>query len=185
MTSFEKAFDINFSSLKAGIHEFSYVINDAFFDQTELEVEFINSNINIEVRLEKSETMMTLYFDLEGKAEMPCGRCLDNMEFEIEGNYTQIIKFGDETYNVDDIIVLSPSEYKINIGSLIYEFSILTMLNNVFHEDEEDCNQEYLESIADYLLTEIEDGDDIDKENKENEIDPRWNQLKNLKNKNK
>lgn len=182
MNSFSKDFEINFSSLKAGVHEFKYVINDAFFDQAEMERDFKNSDIHFDVRLEKSESMMTFYFDLDGKVEMPCGRCTDFMEVEFEGNYKQVVKFGEETYNDDDLMVLAPNEYKLNLASLMYEFSILTMPSNAFHEDEEDCNQEYLESISGYLLTEIEENDEIKEEEKE--IDPRWGQLKNLKNKN-
>jgi uncharacterized metal-binding protein YceD (DUF177 family) len=181
--SFDKSFDINFSSLKTGIHEFKYVLNDTFFDQTELERDFENSEITFDIRLEKSETMMTFRFNLDGKAEMPCGRCTDLMEFIFDGSYKQIVQFGEENFNTDEIIVVAPSEYKINIGTLLYEFSILSMPSNIFHEDENDCNKEYLESISDYLLTEIDEETDVEEENNE-DIDPRWSQLKNLKNKN-
>lgn len=182
MQAFSKEYDINFSSLKTGIHEFRYVLTDEFFDQTEVERDFENSEIQCIVQLEKSENMMNFHFDLDGKAQMSCGRCTDLADFEVKGSYTQVVKFGEENSNSEELIVLAPNEYKMNIGSLLYEFSILSMPANVFHEDEDDCNQEYLEGISEYLLTEV-DEEEIEEEN-DDEIDPRWSQLKNLKNKN-
>ncbi len=183
MQSFDKTFEINFSSLKTGIHEFKFVLDDTFFDQLELDREFKDSEIEFDVRLDKSENMLTFDFTLNGEALMPCGRCTDDMAFEFDGEYRQIMKFGEESLREDELWVLSPAEYKVNLGSLLYEFSMLSIPTNVFHENEEDCNQEYLSSISDYLLTEVPEEDENNEENDE-EIDPRWSQLKNLKNKN-
>lgn len=189
MQSFDKIFDINFSSLKTGVHEFKYVIDDTFFDQLDLDVDFEEAQIDFDVRLDKSENMLTFDFKVNGHAKMPCGRCTDLMEFPIKGEYRQIVKFGEKTYREDELWVLGTNEYKINIGSLIYEFTILSVPANVFHEDESDCNEEYLESISEYLLTEVPE-EDIDEEGNEkeedsnDEIDPRWSQLQNLKYKN-
>ncbi|MCB0477808.1 MAG: DUF177 domain-containing protein [Crocinitomicaceae bacterium] len=185
MDSFDKTFDINFSSLKTGTHEFKYVIDDTFFDQLELERDFKESQIEFDVLLNKSENMLTFDFELKGTAKMPCGRCMDDVEFNISGDYRQVVKFGEETIQEDELWVLGNSEYKINIGPLIYEFSMLSMPSNVHHENEEDCNEEYLESISDYLLTEApEENDQEDEEDTNDEIDPRWSQLQNLKYKN-
>lgn len=186
MQSFDKTFDINFSSLKTGIHEFKFVIDDTFFDQLELERDFKDTKIEFDVRLDKSENMLTFDFLVNGIAKMPCGRCTEDMEFEINGEYRQIVKFGEITKTEDELWVLGTSEYKINIGPLLYEFAILSIPANVFHEDEDDCNEEYLESISDYLLTEVPEEDDEEKKEDSNddEIDPRWSQLQNLKNKN-
>lgn len=184
MTSLNKNFDINFSSLKTGIHEFKYILKDAFFDEFNVERDFENCKIQFDVKLEKSENMMTFFFDHQGSAVMPCGRCTDSVQFNFEGSHRQVVKFGEENYNTDELIVLAPNEYKINIAYLLYEFSILSIPSNIYHEDEENCNQDYLEGISDYLLSEIVQDDEIIEEEDEDEIDPRWNQLKNLKNKN-
>ncbi|MEZ4937113.1 MAG: DUF177 domain-containing protein [Crocinitomicaceae bacterium] len=186
MHRFDKTFDINFSSLKTGIHEFKFVIDDTFFDQLELERDFKESKIEFNIKLNKSENMLTFDFELKGLAKMPCGRCMDDVEFGFQGEYRQIVKFGEVTVQEDELWVLGSNEYKINIGPLLYEFAILSMPSNVHHENEEDCNEEYLESISEYLLTEVPDEDDLEEkeEDTNDEIDPRWSQLQKLKYKN-
>jgi len=163
-----KEFVIPFSGLKKGKHAFKFKIDHAFFeafDQALLD----NADLDVDLILEKSETMLILNLNASGSSNVPCDRCGDLFKMPIECSERVIVKFGDEEFEqTDEIIVLKPEAYEIDVSQRIYEMIVLNLPNKRVHENTEDCNQEVLKKLNEINST-------------EEEIDPRWEALKKLK----
>jgi uncharacterized metal-binding protein YceD (DUF177 family) len=163
-----KEFVIPFSGLKTGKHEFKFKIDHTFFeafDQALLE----DADLDVDLVLEKVETMLILNLHAKGYTKVPCDRCGDLFNMPIECSERVIVKFGDEEFEqTDEIIVLRPEDYEIDISQRVYEMIVLNLPNKRIHKNPADCNQEVLEK-----LNEINSPED--------DIDPRWEALKKLK----
>lgn len=82
---------------------------------------------------------------------------------------TNYYKFGTEQEEDENLIVLSPDEYKINIAQQLYELITVSLPLNAKHEEGE-CNKEMASLLRKYQR--ISD--------KDTEIDPRWEKLNKL-----
>lgn len=183
---FLREFDIQFSSLKDGMHEFQFELTKSFFDAFDF-TELIQANVQALVTLDKRTTMLLFKFDFSGSLIAPCDRCFDPYEFTIEHADQLIVKFSDTEDYDGEIAVIPESEYKFNIAQYLYEFSRLAIPLKLAHEPE-DCNEEVLENLvgeaedfsdSEYELDESDEEPNQDSSNQE--IDPRWASLKNLK----
>ncbi len=168
-------FIIPFKSLSDGKHQFDYIIDEAFFENNEMS-EIQKGNIKVVVILEKSETMLTFYFNLKGSASVICDRCLDYFDLPIDTQFQMFVKFGKERIEqTDEILILPESDNELNIMQYIYEYINLSLPIQRIHPDDEDgysqCNSEFLEKLKEFSKS----------EKKENEVDPRWEILKNIK----
>lgn len=167
--SVENTYRIPFISLKNGIHEYEFEADKTFFSEfNESLIE--ESELRYYVELERLTTLMNLNTRVEGKVSTICDRCGDPLEKETNGDFRLVVKFGDETSDVaEDIIVLGPAEHILNLDQLFYEYAHLCLSQKNVHESEDLCNQKALEALSKFELREKED------------IDPRWSKLKDLK----
>lgn len=187
----KKEFDIAFSGLKIGTHEFEFQIANDFFDLFEYD-EFNSVNVDVKATLIKKETLMELYLSQTGTVNIPCDVTGENFDLPIESNWQIIIKFGEE-YNDDneELLIIPYSEYQVNIAQYIYEMIALSVpVKRVhpsiaadyevddFDEDDFDFLQEYNED--DFADENEDDPTDDSNQNKNKEIDPRWDELKKL-----
>lgn len=180
--SSENEYVIQYSGLKLGTHSFDFEIGKAFFESFEFsEVE--NCEVAVKMNMEKSSTMLVLLFDVSGTVEFPCDRCLEPVTIPIEGNYRQVVKFSDfeESNEDDEIIILPTAEYEIDVTKLIYDFIMLSIPLKRAHE-EGACDEELVKKLNDFLIEELPE-EDTDSEIDEEDIDPRWKALMDLKNK--
>lgn len=170
-----KDFEIQFSGLSFGVHGFKFKIGEKFFKHFEnQDQEFTTlkgGELEINVDLEKKETMLIFEFDINGIVHVACDLCTADMTVSVNTQQRIIGKFSDEeAWHEDDIIHLSTSAYKIDLTDLFHEFIMLSLpLKNV-HEDG-DCDPEMTKVLEKYRITEKE----------ESSVDPRWDKLKNLK----
>jgi len=171
---------VPFSGMKVGKHQFDYRIRKEFFDAFEYS-EIKDGDLNVIVTVDKSETMMIMNFDIAGEITMECDICLGELKHSIETKYRQIFKFSDdEDLKLDDeITYVRSTEFEVNIAPFVIEFINLSKPNKSRHEDGE-CDEDLLAVLDEYLLVEEEE---IEESIEEEEIDPRWNALKKLKNK--
>ena len=62
-----KKYDISFVGLKEGIHGYSYKIGKEFFTNfINADSVFEDGNVDVELQLEKSSTMLVLMFSIKG-----------------------------------------------------------------------------------------------------------------------
>jgi len=171
-----KEFDISFIGLKDGENQFEYKIEKTFFDFFEYD-EFYNSNVNVDVTFFKKATMFELNFAFSGWVEVACDITNELFQFPIEASLDLIVKFGQE-FNDDneELLIIPYSEHKINVAQYIYETIVLTLPLKRIHPGVSDgtLHSEVFEKLKELEVNEIE----VEEKNKD--IDPRWNKLKNI-----
>ena len=169
-----KDFEIQFSALKLGSHQFQFDIVDTFFtlfDYSEVE----KAQIRNDVTLVKKATLLQLDFALNGEITLPCDRCTDDYQQEINQHFELIVKFSDIVENVesDEIVILSTNEHTLSLARYIYEFVHLSLPSKRTHQSDQECNPEMIEQLEQMGWTE---------ETNET-IDHRWENLKRIKTK--
>lgn len=170
----QKEFNIPFSGLKQGKHNFNFEIDNTFFDSFEYD-EFNDSKINLDVLLNKTSTMMELDFEIDGTVNVACDITSEPYDQAISSQLRLVIKFGDEYNDEDDeILILPHGEHQVNIAQYAYEMAVLAVPQKRVHPGIEDGT---LQSDVLDKLRELQP-----KEKKDNieENDPRWDELKKL-----
>jgi uncharacterized metal-binding protein YceD (DUF177 family) len=175
-----KEFLIPFVGLKLGKHQFEYQINNAFFEIFDYN-EFQNSDIKVNVVLEKKSTMLELSFKHKGTVNVPCDLTSEDFDLPIKGKMKLIVRFG-EAYNNDneELLILPHGEFEIDIAQYIYEMIVLSIPLRRVHPGVKDgsLNTEALVKLKE--LTIKEQKKEHKQEQKEENIDPRWDKLKQL-----
>ncbi len=171
-----KEFTIPFVGLKIGKHHFEYEVKQTFFEHFEYE-DFNDVNINVSLELEKKATLLELHFEFSGWVNVNCDLTNEPYNQTIENEFDLVVNFGDE-YNDEniDILIVTHGTYEINIQQYLYELIILAVPIKRVHPGVEDgtLDSEILEKLEE-LSPKLKD-----KKDKEEEIDPRWNTLKQL-----
>jgi uncharacterized metal-binding protein YceD (DUF177 family) len=170
---------IQFAGLGLGKHDYEFEVKDSFFDDLDYS-EIKQGSIAVKMELLKQSQMMVLEFSIGGTVKAECDLCTGEFDLPIEGNYRLIVKVGGhETGDEDDdIITIAANEHELDISQYIYEYIILSLPVKRVHPPDKKgkstCDKEVLEKLGNFL---IED----EKSEEEEETDPRWNGLKNIK----
>ncbi|MFD1094578.1 YceD family protein [Salegentibacter chungangensis] len=168
-------YTIPFVGLKLGKHQYEYGINKEFFEHFEYD-EFNDANVKIDLLFEKKTTMMELTFRATGTVNVNCDLTNEPYDQPIDSELFLVVKFGEE-FNDDneDLLILPHGEYEINVQQYIYELIVLSVPLKRVHPGVEDG------SLESEVLDKLEELSTEHNEN-EDEIDPRWDKLKNLLN---
>ncbi|MDD4848400.1 MAG: DUF177 domain-containing protein [Bacteroidales bacterium] len=168
-----KEYNIAFSGLKNDIHQFDYQIDKSFFDHFE-EADIQDAKLQVNVEMEKQETMLILHFDISGSLTTTCDRCLEPCNLDISKVTILIVKFGEKYEEIsDDVIVIPRSMNSLDISQYIYEFSMLALPLQRVHATiggVNGCNEN--------MMSFLSNNSDSDHQ----EIDPRWEILRELNN---
>jgi uncharacterized metal-binding protein YceD (DUF177 family) len=175
-----KEFLIPFVGLKLGKHQFEYQISNAFFEIFDYN-EFQNSDIKVNVVLEKKSTMLELSFKHKGTVNVPCDLTSEDFDLPVKGKMKLIVRFG-EMYNNDneELLILPHGEFEIDIAQYIYEMIVLSVPLRRVHPGIKDGSLKTEALIRLKELTIKEQKKEHKQEQKEENIDPRWDKLKQL-----
>lgn len=185
IVSWRSKYDIEFKGLKEGLHDYEFDVNTKFFEHFDESLVDIGE-VQVKVQLEKRSAFLKLIFKYTGWVELICDRCLEPYQQDIKLETELFVKFGEESEfdEGDNVIWVLPEEHVLNLAQVIYEYTVLSIpLKHVHPNSSADggknsCNPEMMAKLNNYLYTEKDvKGDD-------EEIDPRWAALKNLKNNN-
>jgi uncharacterized metal-binding protein YceD (DUF177 family) len=170
-----KEYLIQFVGLKIGKHQFDYQIDNSFFEHFNFD-EYNNSNIKVDVLLDKKNTMLELEIKHKGTVNVPCDLTNEDFDLPIKGKINLIVKFGD-TFNDEneELLILPHGEFEFSVAQYIYESIILSVPTKRVHPGVKDgtLDSKALEVLENLTPTEIKE-----QENKDN--DPRWDDLKKL-----
>ncbi len=166
-----KAYKLNFSNLKIGEHLFDFQLDDEFFAAFE-GGSILSADLSVHLRLLKTENSLQLNFFGKGTVEVSCDRCLDMLTLPLSFEEILYIRFGDHTQEqADDVLVLSQEATHLALEQYLYEYAELNLPMRKVHPDNADgestCNPQMLERM-------------YASEDTEEEIDPRWEALKQL-----
>lgn len=166
-------YDVSFSGLKTGKHEFRFETDKEFFQLFDTEQEFTNPRIAVDVLLDKHSTFLEFEIKVSGTVELVCDITNENFEYPIENQIKVLVKFGEEyDDSKEDVITIPTGDHAFNVAQLIYENVALSIPMKKVSPNVSD------EDLA--ILDKFSPKEDEEEQNS----DPRWDALKNLKNKN-
>lgn len=183
---FWKTFDIEVIKYKDGLQEVDFLIEDAFFQQVVENDLLEKGNLTAWVKIDKGANLIELTFHIVGKVTMVCDRSLETFEQPLNFTEKMIYKFGPEVKEIDEsVMMITRDTPSINVAQLIYEFILLALPSKKIHPDykneldEEDNELEGSFVYLDEAFTE----DSAEEKESTTPVDPRWEKLGKLKNK--
>ncbi len=172
-----KAFFIPFVGLKPGKHHFDYQIGNTFFHEFDYH-QFEGASVRVDLVLEKKSTLLELSFKHSGTVNVPCDLTGEFFDLPIKGSLNLVVQFGEE-YNDDneELLILPHGEYQVNVAQYIYEMIVLSVPAKRIHTGVRDGSID-ISNYEKYITYEQPKEETISEE-----IDPRWEKLKSLLNK--
>jgi uncharacterized protein len=188
-----REFDLEIYKISNKKHQYSFELDNSFFSSFEDSL-IHEGKLHVDLEIEKSDVLIIAQFSIKGTVTLICDRSLENFDFPIDTNNRIIFKYGEDFAELtDEIISIPHGIQKLNVAQYIYEFIGLTVpmkkLHPRFQNKEEKINldSDEEETVLIYS-TENSDSEEIEgqdnKENKDTNIDPRWNILNGLKHNN-
>lgn len=164
---------IDIVSLKNQEYQFEYKIEPSFFRHFEgSEIE--KCSFDCLVVLHKTYGFIEAKFNVRGFVELECDRSLDKFNHSIDIDRRMIFKFGDEDREIDDEVeMIGRDRQSIDMSQFLFEFISMAIPMKKLHPrylNEEQTDEEL------YFSSE-----NVDLENLKEEIDPRWEALKKLR----
>ena len=170
-----KDYMIPFIGLKEGTHQFEYEVSNDFMALFDFE-EYNSSAVKVELEFIKKSTFFELRFKIKGTVNVNCDVTTEPFDLPIDDELFMVVKFGDEFNNENEEVLIIPhGSYEINVSQYMYECIVMAVPSKRVHPGVEDGTLksdilEHLETLA----------PSQNKSKSEEEIDPRWNKLKNL-----
>ena len=155
-----KAIEIAFVSLKPGIHDFTYEVDDRFFEETTSN-DFVNCQATVKLQLDKKNSFMLLKFEIGGKADVVCDRCGNTIQMDLWDEFNMLVKLVDnpdemnENEEDPDVQYISRTESHLHLNEWIYEFVCLSVPMQKKCTEEElggpRCNNEVLQKLKEMM----------------------------------
>lgn len=165
-----KDYDIDLSKLNLGQFNYSFHIDDKFFELFDYSL-VDHGSLRAELLLEKKTSFILLVFQIKGTVKLICDRSLDAFEFDLKTENEIVLKYGEEARELTDEIETIPfNTRQVNVAKYIYEFINVAIPMKKLHPRYSN------ESAEDQIIFSSND-------DKEENLDPRWGELKKLKNK--
>lgn len=155
-----------------------YQMDDAFFSDVEASG-IQKGNVHGIVDVKKTSLgSFRMDFHLQGTVNVPCDRCLDDIELPVSSSNVLFVKLGDAYSEDENGVVIPENDGCIDMSWFLYEFVALDIPLKHVHGPGR-CNKQMMEKLGEYLSASSED-DDVFPSLTENktDIDPRWNDLK-------
>ena len=172
-----KTFDIQFVGLKVGKHDFTFEVDNTFFENFGFD-EFNDASLLITATLDKRITLMDLILKSEGTVNVNCDVTNIPFDLPVHSEMDLVVKFGEEFNDEnEDMLILQHGDHKLNIAQYVYEMIVLALPAKREHPGIEDGS---LESDILDKLRELSVDEPVENE-KEKEADPRWDALKKFK----
>ena len=182
-------YNIPLKNLSQGVHAYEYELDRKFFDSIDGD-EVKKGNVNVTLKVTRTSSSFEFNFDIEGVVKIPCTRCLDDMDLEIDTEARLIVKFGREySEESDEIVVIPEDEGEINIAWFLYEFIALAIPIKHVHPPGE-CNRVVSSKFKKHRAVSVDGdeeddddyiADDSDSSEEDNQqSDPRWDALRGL-----
>lgn len=177
---------LSISSLPFGKQDFNYHVDGEFFN--EIEASEVRSG-SVDVALIVTHTQEGIYeldFVCNGVISIPCDRCLDDMDHQVDDTYHLTVNMGDVLDDSQDGVLVIPSSWRtLDLAPIVRDTVLLTIPMMHVHAPGE-CNEEMLGRLEEHAASGYNSDEDFETppsdnmENAEGDIDPRWEALKQL-----
>jgi uncharacterized metal-binding protein YceD (DUF177 family) len=148
METFEE-YLIPIKGLEPGVHLFDFRLRDDFFaefEESPIEV----ADLTVRVILDKRETMMLWAFEVTGKVNTFCDRCMEAIQLPLHASHDLVVKYGPKGEK-GDVVYIPINEPDFQLAPYLYEFSCLSIpmvkVYDCQNEDPPPCNFEVLDRL--------------------------------------
>ena len=166
-------FKVDLKALTEEVTPLEWELDDQFFEQLE-GAQLQSGSLHVSGSIRKAVGFFELQLHTVGTVEVTCDRCLDLMRQPIEADLNTTVKLGTEDSYDDDVITVDETQSVLDTAWLIYESIALAVPIRHVHQPG-DCNVAMSEKLQQLSAARSSDADAQDN------IDPRWAKLKNLK----
>ncbi|MCW1734377.1 YceD family protein [Anaerorudis cellulosivorans] len=183
------SYNISLKNFSPEVHSYSFALDKKFFEAIDGE-EVRKGTLQVELKVKKVATTYEFDFDIHGIIQIPCDRCLDEMDQKIDTHNRLIVKMGREyAEESDEIVIIPEEEGEINIAWFLYEFIALNIPIKHVHEPGK-CNRNMTKKLHRHTVVTdegeesgepLDEGGDTDfEDNQQETTDPRWDVLKGI-----
>jgi uncharacterized metal-binding protein YceD (DUF177 family) len=181
-------YSISLKSLSPA-HTFNYELDRTFFEAIDGD-EVKKGKVSVEVVVKKNSSTFEFNFKLKGVIQIPCSRCLEDIDQEIDSQNRLVVKLGKEySEESDEVIIIPEDEGEINVAWFLYEFVALNIPIKHVHPPGK-CDKTMSSKLRKHRVSsdddedspgEVEADDDSDDDSSMSDVpDPRWEGLKGL-----
>ena len=167
-----KQFNIRFGSFTLGRHQMKVEIKRSFFEKYKND-DIKDVDIQVGIDIERKETIVSLYFDIQGHIISFCDVCLENLTIFVSKQEMLILKTTGiaKESDTENIIFVGEKEHSYNIEQVLYEYIVMAIPMRKVHKETgtETCNPDMLKWIDSVSATFTDQEDE------------RWEVLKKLK----
>lgn len=176
-------FRIPFVGLKPGKHDFDMEVDSLFFASFPYsETDQITGFVQLE--LDKLGSRLDCVVRFQGQASVPCDRCLEDVSIPLSFRERLVIQLGEITNLEDEIWTLGSEVHEVDLSQPIFEWIFLHLPSRRLHDNMDECDP-----TVTHYLNRYDESNDADTngssapngKDDDDEIDPRWNALKDLK----
>jgi uncharacterized metal-binding protein YceD (DUF177 family) len=127
-----REYEIAFVGLKPGVHEYTYAIDDKFFEAFQQQ-DFTDCKATVKLALDKKTSFMLLKFEVGGSLRVICDRCGNSLPIELWDEFNIVVKLVDDPEEMNeaeedpDVYYIARSESHLHLEEWIYEFINLSI----------------------------------------------------------
>ena len=120
-------YKVQLASLADGKYEQDFECGTEFFKNME-NPDVISSDVKVHLDLVKKNDAYDCTFHCKGMLQIPCDRCLDPLDHEVDTTYHITVKYGaDYTDESDDVLIIPESDSCLNVAYMLYDTIVLTI----------------------------------------------------------
>ena len=117
-SSLDNSFQINLNTLKKGVYEREWVLDDTFFTSLD-QNEILGGEVSAKAKVTPIGHDFMLDIKAEGVVDVICDHCLDPMEQEVSVEEQLLVKL--TAVDDDDFIAVNPATGLLELAWLLYE----------------------------------------------------------------
>ncbi len=120
-------YKVQLASLADGKYEQDFECGAEFFKNME-NPDVISSDVKVHLDLVKKNDAYDCTFHCKGMLQIPCDRCLDPLDHEVDTTYHITVKYGaDYNDESDDVLIIPESDSCLNVAYMLYDTIVLTI----------------------------------------------------------
>ncbi len=160
------AYKVDLAGKTEGHYEQDFVIDKKFFENMENHG-ILNADVSVHLDMTYRNEVYECVFHCKGQLQIPCDRCLDPLDHEIDTEYKVSVKYGDNYDDgADNLLVIPYSNSYLNVAYMLYDTLLLTIPLRHVHAPGK-CNRAMLEALRKHRSSSADEDNDVDEPRQE------------------
>ena len=123
--------------------------------------DIIAADVKVHLDLVKKHDSYDCTFTCKGTVQIPCDRCLDPLDYDIDTVYHIIVEYGDRYDDGnDDVLIIPQSDQWLNVAYMLYDTILLEIPMRHVHPMGK-CNRAMAAALSKHKARNVEDEEDI------------------------